>query len=154
MKNAVLMVSCVSAHRSYVISWDRDKGACSSCIIWLCPQIVCNFIGKITWRLLSVLHMQEVCYLVRWKQSMSIPFSQGVCDLVESMQNLVLMGSPYFSSTACTRSCWIDAKSCAHGISSLFHREYVISFDQCRIVRSWKIPVLSRKKVRNLVGSM
>ena len=86
---------------------------------------------------------------------MSIPFSQKVRDLVESMQNCVLMGSPYFTPTACTRSCWIDAESCADeisptgstrsclinaeqcadGISPFFaHRKYVILLDQCRIV--------------------
>ena len=68
---------------------------------------------------------------------MSIPFSQGVRDLVQSMQNRVLMGSPHFSPTACTRSRWIDAELCAHGISPFFaHRNYVISLDQCRIVCS------------------
>ena len=76
--------------------------------------------------------------------------SQRVCDLIESMQNRVLMESPYFSPTACTWSRWIDAQLCAHGISPFFtHRTYMISLDQCRIMFSWNLPVFHPQEVRD-----
>ena len=160
----MLIVSpCLFANREYVRSSDRWRMLCSWSLVFLlidrmsfrgietkerahhasssCAHrlyvILSDRCGKITWGLLLVLHMQEVClcYLVRWRQSMSIPFSQRVRDLVESMQNRVLMGSPHFSPTDCTWSCWLDVELCADGISPFFrHREYVISFHQCKIV--------------------
>ena len=49
---------------------------------------------------------------------------QEVRDVIGSMQNRVLRGSPRFSPTACTWSRWINAEPCTHAISLFFtHRK-------------------------------
>ena len=168
-------ISPYFTHRKYVISLDRPRFMslyvisldAESCAHGISPfltdrkyvislakcRIVCS------WDL-PVSQRQKVCDLVGSMQNRVVMGSpqfhpQKVCDLVGSMQNSVLMRSTHVSPTVCTWSRWIDVESCTHGISPFFtHRKYVISLDQCRILCSWDLPMFHQQEVHDLVGSM
>ena len=87
----------------------------------------------------------DQCRIVWW-WDLPVSDPQFVCDLVGSIENSVLMGSPCFSPTGSTWFRGIDADSCANGISAfLTLRLYVIWLD----VESWAhgiSPFLSDRK--------